>query len=446
MKANNKLKHPKKIILTIFSLLVFVALEVCPVFAANETTEQATSIPEIHAPSCILMNLNTGKILYNKNANEKMYPASTTKIMTAILTVENCNLNDVATVSHDAIFKVPRSYANAALVEGEELTILQLLNVLLIPSANDAAFVLAEHIGGTFDNFSKMMNDKAIEIGCKNTHFVNPNGIHDENHYTTAYDLALMGQYAMKSEIIRSIVSTINYTLPATNKYDKTDRVFRTTNDLIRPKSKYYYEYATGCKTGYTEAAKNCIIATAKKDNMELLLVLLHDEKAEDGSSNREIDCKNLFEYAFNSYQFKAIAQQNEAVETIKVAKASSDTKMLPLVLAEDITALIPVDYDQSKIKKNISLDDGIVAPITKGTPLGQVTYVVDGISYTSNLLAEHDVNRSGLIKTLLIIFFLIVIGLLLFIVISTMHFQAQSRKKKSSKRMSHLEYYQRHQ
>ena len=186
-----------------------------------------------NSPSVILMDSKTGKILYSKNAFEQRYPASTTKIMTAILALENCKLTDVATVSHDAIFNVPVGYSHASLQEGEMLTIEQLLNVLLIPSANDAAFVLAEHIAGSVDNFSEMMNNKAKEIGCLNTHFVNPNGIHNDDHYSTAYDLALIGKYAMQFNDIMRIAMVNQYTLPKTNKYDREDRIFNTTNGLV---------------------------------------------------------------------------------------------------------------------------------------------------------------------------------------------------------------------
>ena len=183
-----------------------------------------------NSPSVILMDAKTGKILYSKSAFEQRYPASTTKLITAILTLENCKLTDIATVSHDAIFNVPVGYSHASLQEGERLTIEQLLNVLLIPSANDAAFVLAEHIAGSVDNFSEMMNNKAKEIGCLNTHFVNPNGIHNDDHYSTAYDLALIGKYAMQFNDIMRIAMVNQYTLPKTNKYDREDRIFNTTN------------------------------------------------------------------------------------------------------------------------------------------------------------------------------------------------------------------------
>ena len=183
-----------------FLVLLFVTISLIPI--------RINAIENIntYCEACILMNADNGKILYSKNADEKMYPASTTKVMTAILALENCNLTDIVTVSHDAIFNVPYGYSIANLQEGEEISINALLHVLLIPSANDAAFVLAEHIAGSVDAFSDMMNEKAKEIGCKNTHFVNPNGIHSEDHYSIAYDLALIGQYAMRDEVFRKIV------------------------------------------------------------------------------------------------------------------------------------------------------------------------------------------------------------------------------------------------
>ena len=220
--------------------------------------------------------------------------------MTAILTLEHCELTDTAVVSHDAIYSIPVGYSHAYLVEGEILTIEQLLHILLIPSANDAANVLAEHIAGSVSSFATMMNTKALELGCQNTNFVNANGIDTQNHYSTAYDLALIGRYAMQNETFRKIVSTTQYTLPATNKYPEANRFFKNTNELIIPDNRdsvdnYYYPYATGLKTGYTNAAKECVVASAKKDDIEYIVVILGAERTENGLSGRFIDCKNLF-------------------------------------------------------------------------------------------------------------------------------------------------------
>lgn len=379
----------------------------------------ANSIPETYAPSCLLMEESSGKILYSKNANSVMYPASTTKMMTAILTIENCNLSDIATVSHNAVFSIPNGYSTASLVEGEELTIEQLLNVLLIPSANDAAVVLAEHIAGSVESFSEMMNSKATEIGCKNTHFVNPSGIHDENHYSTAYDLALIGRYAMQLPTFRSIVSKTRYSLPITNKYDKEDRIFNTTNDLLKPNyedspTNYYYKYATGAKTGYTDPAGHCIVATATKDNLSLIAVVLNDDFTEENISQRPIDCKTLFEYGFNNYSIVPIANKGEVGHTINIINATSETASLDLLYSEDLSVFVPNGFDVSSVTPNIKLTQGLFAPISEGTILGSISYDIDGTNYSCNLIASHTVYSNNLIKTAMELAILI-IALILF-------------------------------
>ena len=392
--------------------------------SSNNSSTDA-SIPSTYSPACILMDQNSGKILYSKNANTKMYPASTTKIMTAILTLENCKLDEVATASHNAVYSIPYSYSVATIQEGEELTIEQLLNVLLIPSANDAAVVLAEHIAGSVEAFAEMMNNKAVEIGCKNTHFVNPNGIHNEDHYSTAYDLALMGQYAMKFDVFRSIVSKTYYALPATAKYDKDDRKFNTTNDLIKknysssPRN-YYYEYATGAKTGYTDAAKSCIVATATKDDVSLIAVVLHDSITDEGLSQRALDCKALFEYGFNNYSEKTIVNKTDVAKQITVENATKETENLDLLYEDSLEGLIPNNVDISTYTPNIKLSDNISAPIFEGTKLGTATFDIDGFSYTCDLVASHTVYKSNYTKTLMELALLIIF---LFIFAKFLHF-----------------------
>ena len=400
--------HHKKAhkIITFIVLIILLSL-------SGISNATATS-PEVYAPSCILMESETEKILYSKNANEKMYPASTTKVMTAILALEKCNLSDIVTVSHNAIFDVPVGYSNANLKEGEKLTVEDLLYALLIPSANDAAFALAEHISGTVEEFSNLMNQKAKEIGCKSTHFVNPNGIHSEDHYSTAYDLALMGKYAMQNDVFRKIVKTTKYTLPKTNKYDKDDRIFTTTNDLLKEGSSTYYQYATGAKTGYTDAASHCIIATATKDNTDLIVVILHDDKTEDGLNTRAIDCKNLFEYGFNQYSRQLIAAAGSIKKTIRVSGASLDTKKLDLILEKDAFAYLPNEFSASNMEENIILNENIKAPITQGTVLGTITFAANNYSIKGNLVASHDVNQHNITNLAIEIFLIIIVLIIL--------------------------------
>lgn len=265
-------------------------------------------------------------------------------------------------------------YTNANLQIDEELTMEQLLKVLLIPSANDAANVISEDIGGSIESFASMMNTKAIEIGCTNTHFVNPNGVHNENHYSCAYDLALIARYAMKNETFRNIVSTTRYTLPITNKYDKPDRVFLTTNRLINEKSDYYYKYSTGIKTGYTDPAKNCLVASAKKDDLELITVILGAE-SDNNSTNRFSDCINLFNYGFNNYSYKTLYSKGSVYKVVTPRNADSKSGDLNIIVENDIKALVnKSDYDINFVP-TVNLNSPIKAPITRGSVVGTISY-----------------------------------------------------------------------
>lgn len=388
------------------------------------------SEPDIASTSAILVENSTGKILYEKNAYEKMYPASTTKVMTAILTLENCNLDEMATVSKNAIYSLPNGYVNANLHEGEEMSVKDLLYALMVKSANDAAIVLAEHIGGSVEGFADMMNEKAKEIGCKNTHFVNPNGIHNDNHYSTAYDLYLIAQYGMKNETFRKYVSTTSYILPATNMHPTSDRICVTTNDMLRPKSKYYNENVIGIKTGYTTEAKNCLISGAKKDDIELISVVLHSGTNAEGLSERYVDTQNLFDYGFDDFEFTDILENNATVQNIEIENGNKDTKSLDLVAEKTLNAYVKKDFDINALSPEISLNENISAPISKGDVLGEVTYTIDDITYSTKLLASHDVVE----KTNVVIFILLGLGiclLLLGISLLVTNPKKKSRKKK---------------
>lgn len=416
----------KKICITLFLFLI--------IFVSSCTSTYASTIPDTYSSACLLMEESTGKILYSKNANSIMYPASTTKIMTAILTLEKCNLSDTAVVSHNAVFSIPSGYSTASLVEGEVLTIEQLLNVLLIPSANDAAVVLAEHIAGSVEAFSDMMNSKAVELGCLNTHFVNPNGIHNENHYSTAYDLALIGRYAMQFPTFKEISSKTRYTLPITNAYSKEDRIFNTTNDLIKPNyssspTNYYYKYATGGKTGYTDPAGQCIVATATKDNISLIAVTLHGDFTEDNLSQRALDCKALFEYGFNNFSMVSIAQKGDVASNMKVPNATKDSSSLDLLYSDDIYAFVPNGFDTSSVTPNIKLSSTF-APIAQDTVLGTISYDIDGSNYSCNLLASHEVYKNQFAKTAMELALLLIFLILLSKVLKRKKRRKNYRKK----------------
>lgn len=417
---HNKLKN-LIYILTIFILLSFVFA--IPIFAAKTSKDVNVDDIDTHSSSCLLMDAKTGEILYAKNAYKKMYPASTTKLMTAILTLENCKLTDIATVSHYSIYSIPVGYSHANLREGEELTIEQLLNVLLIPSANDSAIVLAEHIAGSEEAFCEMMNKKAKELGCLNTNFVNPNGIHDSKHYSTAYDLALIGQYAMKFSDIMRIAMVRQYTLPTTNKYKKTDRIFNATNALINDESlnEYYYPYATGLKTGYTDSSGSCIVATAKKDDIELIAVIL---KA-DSISDRYDDCRKLFDYGFENYSYKTLNSANEIIKTIEISNATKETKNLDIGVKDDINVLLKSDFDVDDIEPEIKINSDLEAPISENSVIGKITYTINDKEYSSDLIATSTVVPSNFE---VIIFRVLLIFLILYIVFTILKHVSKSK------------------
>ena len=389
------MKYIKKFCVCLFILLSLNIIVIPKVSADLE------SIPNISSPSAILMDLKSGTILYEKNIDKKMYPASLTKVMTAIIVLENCDLNEVATVSYDAVMSISYGYVTANLQIGEELTVEQLLYVLMVGSSNDAAIVLAEHVAGSVEEFSKLMNEKAKEIGCTSTNFVNPNGAHDENHYSTSHDLALIAKYAMKNEMFRTLVSTTSYRLPKTNKYNKEDRLFTTTNALLMVNNNtnadnYYYKYATGIKTGFTTPAKNCLIASANKENLELLTVVLGAGQNDKGLSERYIDTINLFEYGYDNYTLMEVIKAGGIVQTTNIKNATRDTKKLDAVVANDISVLIKISDKDNALLPEVNLNNNLKAPIKKGDVIGSVKYTVEGIEYTEDLVASNDVKKSN--------------------------------------------------
>lgn len=411
------MKNFKIIIFTFLFILISSLFSFC--FADN------TSTLNIYSPSAILIETSTGKIVYEKNANEKMYPASTTKIMTAILALENCNLEDKATVSKNAVESIPYSYATAYLQVGEELTIYQLLNVLLIASANDAATVLAEHIAGSVESFCSMMNTKASELGCLNTNFINANGIHNENHYSTAYDLAIIARYAINNQTFRDIVGSKSYTLPATNKWLQNNRYFANTNELLNRDTRdavdnYYYEYCNGIKTGFTNSAKECIVASAKKDNLEFIVVTLGSDKTDNGLSQRYLDCKSLFNYAFENYSTHKLYDANNVLKQVDILNATKETRTLDVIVQDEISVLINNSTDISSLSPRVDINFALIAPIKKNSTIGTITYTVDGVEYSSNLLAGADVIESEGFSLFFKILVLFVVLFLLYTIIRT--------------------------
>ena len=386
----------------LFLTLTFIFLIIFS--SAYINVSNAADAPSIDTGSIYLMDSRTTKPLYTKDENTRMYPASTTKIMTAILTLENCDLNEVVTASYDAIASIPEGYSIADIQPGEQLTVEQLLELLLVHSANDAANVLAEYVGGSIDSFVSIMNTKLNELGLNDTHFTNAYGLQDDNHYTTAKDLAFLMKYCLQNETFRKISGQASCAIPATNM--SAPRKYDSTNQLLIAGNEYYYQYVFSGKTGFTTEAKHCLVTAAYNNNLELICVVL-------GNDDRFNVTRSLYDYAFANYELKNVINQDDVVTNITVNGASSNTRNLNLLISETIPALVETGSN-IKLTPIIELNNNISAPISQGDVLGKVTYSINGVDYTSNLIAANDVEESNVIiylalgLTLLIIIFII--------------------------------------
>ncbi len=310
--------------ITLFLILAALSLWVCPcltVCAEPSTAQQrldaqrameiqSNQIPDwpagpvVGAESAILMEADTGTILYAKNIHQRQYPASTTKILTTLIATERCSLDEIVSFSHDAVFDTPRDSSHIAMDVGQTLTMEQCLNAILIRSANEVSFAVAEHITGTSDwqVFADLMNERAAQLGCLNSHFANPNGLPDENHYTTAYDLAMIGRAFFANELLCQITLTRRLEIPASDTLPNPK--LELNQMAIIPGGTYAYEYLIGCKTGYTDTARSCLVSAAERDGMKLICVVMHDE-----APCQYEDTIALFDYGFSNFEKVNISQ-----------------------------------------------------------------------------------------------------------------------------------------
>lgn len=266
--------------------------------------------PAIGAQSAILMDADTGAILYAKNIDERHFPASTTKIMTTLLAVENCELDEIVTFSHDAVYSIERGSSNIGMDEGEAITMNEALQGILILSANEVANAVGEHVAGSMEAFVEMMNQKAADLGCTNTHFMNTNGLHDDNHYTSARDFAIIAREFFNYDILCNISSTTYCTFEATATQPDSFSL-ATKNQLVKGKE-HEYPNLVGSKTGFTSQARQTLVSCAKRDGMKLICVVFVEE-----SPNQFTDTITLFEYGFNNFTKINIAE-NETAYTMQ--------------------------------------------------------------------------------------------------------------------------------
>lgn len=377
MMLKNRWKKAACLILTIISAVCLGKVDV-------KAADYWPDAPETLSPSVILMEESTGTILYEKNSDEAHYPASITKIMTTLLALENGNLSDMVTFSDDAINNTEGS--GIARDYGEQMTLEQCLYGVMLESANECAYAVAEHVGGTVENFVDMMNAKAKELGCTNTHFANPHGLQDENHYTTAHDMALIAQAAYQNETFRIIIGTKMYTIPPTNKHAE-ETVLRNHHDMLctyhNANRKYLYPYCVGGKTGYTATANSTLVTYAEKDGMTLICVVMDTQ-----SPNQFIDTVNLFDYAFDNFQVLNVAENDTDYSAETTVDNGNLNNIEPFVeLDKDAVIVLPKTAEFSDTSSSVEYND------SDPEIAGSITY-----TYAGRNVGKADIKTTGVV------------------------------------------------
>ena len=385
----------------------------------------AEDAPDIAASAAILIEKSTGTILYEKNADQKMYPASMTKVLTALVALDYFKPEELIKVGSE-INEVSLDSSKAGHIAGETLTMKNAIRGLIIPSGNDSANVVAAAVARRAENdenlsfsqceaiFTDLMNKKAAELGATNSHFSNAHGYHTESHYTTAKDMALISRAFMENKTLEEIANEKGFSgngadgMFATDTSVKTqDYAWRSHNLLIMD-GEYNYGYASGIKTGFTDEAGDCVTAAAKKDGMNLIAVVFHSE-----DPNRWLDAKNLFEYGFNGYVEAKVAGADEAVAEVALTKhKKSQGDTLAVVPGEPLVTYLPADaadklevsveyndtYAETDKEGNVSLR----APIEKGAEVGTASYKVDGkVVLKAPVYAGRDVAKGNIFSTI---------------------------------------------
>lgn len=359
-----------------------ISIVVVMLFITTSTVFAAANYPNVTAKSAIVMDAATGKVIYSKAAKERRYPASTTKMMSLIVALEHGNLDDVITASPNA---ASTEGSSLWLTQGEQMTMTDLLYGIMLISGNDATVAVAEHVSGSVQKFAELMTEKAHAIGARDTNFTNSSGLPDPNHYTTAHDLARIAAYGYKNPLFTQIVSTEHKILPPTVKGDIRD--LYNENKML-----WFYEGGNGVKTGYTDAAGRCLVSGAKRDNIQLIAVVLDSETMWD-------DSKTLLDFAFSQLKPETVFNQGDILKTTRVANGKSEL----LKLVANTSIILPVsEKDKDEFSTVIDAPMILEAPITKGQKLGVARVFYNNTEVAAvDLVADESIERKSFFGTL---------------------------------------------
>lgn len=383
-------------------IFILIFSYIFPVFADDEFVESEFDIssvlsssspssnePIINSRSAIVLDRNSKLILYGKNENEKRKMASTTKIMTAIVVIENTNLEEITTISSKA---AGTGGSRLGLHKNDKISIINLLYGLLLCSGNDAAVALAEFTSGSVENFSILMNNKATELGLTSTHFVTPHGLDNDEHYTTAYELALLTDYALKNKTFSNIVGTKSHTIQINNSY----KTLSNTNELLGN-----FEGVYGVKTGFTNGANRCLVTAIKRGNMDIICIVL----GADTKKDRTKDSIKLIEYAYKNFELVNVKEKiNTEFENWKLCNSSSfyvskgKTNNLEIALEDLPYDFLPVNSNQiDNVSIYIYCNTNLSAPLPSNTPIGYISLSINGTNLINlNIYNVNNVEKNN--------------------------------------------------
>lgn len=404
--------------------------------------------PNVYGRSAVVMDMNSGAVLYGKKINDRHFPASITKLMTALVALENSEPDDKVYFSEDSVSFLEYGDASIGMTPGEILSMNDAMYGMLLASANEVSYAIAESVGklvgGNYDTFIQMMNDRAAELGCTGSHWVNANGLHDEQHYTTAHDMALIASAVYQFDEFRKVTQTLNYTIGPTNLVNES-RTFQQNHKMLWPGNYYYYEYCTGGKTGYTDQAKTTLVTMADNGELQLAAVLLED------IGDVYVDTRAMFDYAFDHFSKVLLSSQQMPDEVDSWENT-------------DAYVVLPEGIDFSALEKKIEITDektrkGTVTYYYEGQMLGSADavltaeYVEKETGYSAAPRINKDAEDTGAsgnagtegktfeelyLKLLLVGVCAVIIILFLIAVLLTKHYEIKRRRQRIAARRQH--------
>lgn len=394
--------------LSVFLTIVLtMSLWVAPSASAAGTEDPVLPVdPDIMAKAALLVDAETGSIAYAKNEHQELYPASLTKIMTALLVLEavdagTLSMDQEITASQTAFDGLSPDGSSAGIKAGEVMTVENLLYCMMVVSANEACQILAEAVSGSVSAFVTEMNAEAARLGCENTHFVNPHGYHDPQHYTSAWDMYLITKAAMEHEAFMTIADTAHVVIPATNMSKERD--YWTTNHLLSTWRVIGYRNseAHGIKTGSTDDAGHCLVSSAQRGSLHYISVILGADRVEEngvGNIRSFSETTRMFNYGFDNFTYKNIIEAKEPIQEVPVSLSEVDRVVVSA--AEDKEVLIFNGLEPEHLERKVTLfHETVEAPVTAGQKLGVMELSYDGTVYaTVDLLAMHDVEASKML------------------------------------------------